>query len=74
MAGSLSMATTAASSAKVAVVDSGEDGRSAVYSRYNSGPRTQLLGYAHIKYKLDLVGEQEVRWEGGGNIYTFLQK
>jgi hypothetical protein len=37
MAGSLSVATTAVSSAKVAVVDSGEIGRSAVYSRYNIG-------------------------------------
>jgi hypothetical protein len=40
MAGSLSVATTAVSSAKVAVADSGEVGRSAVYSRYNSSPRT----------------------------------
>jgi hypothetical protein len=40
MAGSLSMATTAVSAAKVAVVDSGEVGRSAVYSRYNNSPRT----------------------------------
>jgi hypothetical protein len=40
MAGSLSMATTAVSSTKVAVVDSGEVGRSAVYRRYNNGPRT----------------------------------
>jgi hypothetical protein len=38
MAGSLSVATTAASSAKFAVVDSGEVGKSAVYSRYNNGP------------------------------------
>jgi hypothetical protein len=44
MAGSLSMATTAVSAAKVAVVDSGEVGRSAVYSRYNNGPRTLPLG------------------------------
>jgi hypothetical protein len=44
MAGSLSMATTAVSSAKVAVVDSGEVGRSAVYSRYNNGPRTLPWG------------------------------
>jgi hypothetical protein len=36
----VSVATTAASSAKVAVVDSGEVGRSAVYDRYNNGPRT----------------------------------
>jgi hypothetical protein len=40
MAGSLSVASTAVSSAKVAVVGSGEVGRSAVYSKYNSGPRT----------------------------------
>jgi hypothetical protein len=42
MAGSLSVATTAVSCAKVTVVDSGEVGRSAVYSRYNTGPRTLL--------------------------------
>jgi hypothetical protein len=35
MAVSLSVASTAISSAKVAVVESGEVGRSAVYSRYN---------------------------------------
>jgi hypothetical protein len=40
MPGSLSVATTAVSSAKVAMVDSDEIGKSAVYSRYNSGPRT----------------------------------
>jgi hypothetical protein len=40
MAGSLSVATTAVLSAQVAVVYSGEVGRSAVYSRYNNGPRT----------------------------------
>jgi hypothetical protein len=42
MAGSLSMVTTTVSSAKVAVVDSGEVGRSTVYSRHtsNNGPRT----------------------------------
>jgi hypothetical protein len=40
MAGSLSVASTAVSLAKVAVVDSGEVGRSAVYIRYNNGPRT----------------------------------
>jgi hypothetical protein len=39
MAGSLSMATTAVSSAKVAVADSGEVSRSAVYSRYNKDSR-----------------------------------
>jgi hypothetical protein len=46
MAGSLSVATTAVSSAKVAVVDSGEVGRSAVYSRYND-PRTLPWGTQH---------------------------
>jgi hypothetical protein len=40
MAGSLSVATTALSSAKVAAADSGEVGRPAVYSGYNNGPRT----------------------------------
>jgi hypothetical protein len=39
MAGSQSEASTALS-AKVAVVDSGEVGKSAVYRRYNNGPRT----------------------------------
>jgi hypothetical protein len=38
------MATTVVSSANVAVVDSGEVGRSAVYSRYNNGPRTLPWG------------------------------
>jgi hypothetical protein len=36
------VATTAVSSAKAAVVDSGEVGRSAVYSRYNNGPVTLM--------------------------------
>jgi hypothetical protein len=36
------VATTAVSSARVAVVDPGEIGRSAVYSRYIKGPRTLL--------------------------------
>jgi hypothetical protein len=43
MAGSLSMVTTEVSLAKVAVVDSGEHGRSAVYNRYNNDPRTLLI-------------------------------
>jgi hypothetical protein len=34
------MACTAVSSAKIVVADFGEVGRSAVYSRYNNGPRT----------------------------------
>jgi hypothetical protein len=40
MAGSESVAKTAVSSAKVAVVVSGEAGSSTVYRRYRSGPRT----------------------------------
>jgi hypothetical protein len=44
MAGSLSMATTAVSLTKVAVIDSGEVDKSAVYSRYNNGPRTLPWG------------------------------
>jgi hypothetical protein len=40
MAESLSVASIAVSSEKVAVVDSGEVDRSAVYSRYNNDPRT----------------------------------
>jgi hypothetical protein len=43
MAGSVSLAATAVSSARVALIDSGEVGRSAVYSRYNNGPRTLSL-------------------------------
>jgi hypothetical protein len=40
MAGSLSVTSTAVSSAKMVVVESGEVGGSAVYIRYNNGPRT----------------------------------
>jgi hypothetical protein len=47
MAVSLSVATTALSSSKVAVVDSGEVGRSAVYCRYNNGSRTLPLSTPH---------------------------
>jgi hypothetical protein len=38
------MAMTAVSSAKVAVLESGEVGRSAVYRRYSKGPRTLPWG------------------------------
>jgi hypothetical protein len=38
------MATTAVSSAEVAVVDCGEVDRSAVCSRYNNSPRTLPCG------------------------------
>jgi hypothetical protein len=43
-AGSLSVASTTVSSAKVSVLDSGEVSISAEYSRYNNGPRTLTLG------------------------------
>jgi hypothetical protein len=42
------MATTAVSLAKVVVVDFGEVGRSAVYSRYNNGPSTLPWGTAAL--------------------------
>jgi hypothetical protein len=48
MAGSLSMASTAVSLAKFAVVDSGEVGRSAAYSRYNNGSMTLPRGTAEM--------------------------
>jgi hypothetical protein len=44
MAGSMSVASTAIPSAKVDMVDSGEVGRSAVNSRYNTGSRTLPWG------------------------------
>jgi hypothetical protein len=44
MAGSESVAKTAVSSVKVAVVVSGEVGRSTVYRRYRRGPRTLTWG------------------------------
>jgi hypothetical protein len=54
MPGSLSVASTAVSSVDVAAVDSVEVGRSAVYSRYNSGPRTLPWGTPA------LIGESSV--------------
>jgi hypothetical protein len=44
MAESLSVASTAVLSGRVAVVDFGEVGRSTVHIRYNNGPRTLPLG------------------------------
>jgi hypothetical protein len=38
------MASTAVSSAKFAVIDYSEVGRSAVYNKYNNGPRTLPWG------------------------------
>jgi hypothetical protein len=44
MVGSLSVVSTAVLSARVAVVDSSEVGRSAVYKKYNNDPRTLPWG------------------------------
>jgi hypothetical protein len=63
MAGSLSMASAAISLTKVTVIGSGEVGRSAVYSRYNNGPRTLPLGMP------DLTEEIYVY-----SVLTFLRK
>jgi hypothetical protein len=49
MPGPLSMANTAVLSANVAVLDSVEVGRSAVYSRYNSGRRALPWGTLTFK-------------------------
>jgi hypothetical protein len=43
MAGSLTVASTTALLAKVAVVESAKVGRSAMYRRYNDDPRTLSL-------------------------------
>jgi hypothetical protein len=50
MTGSLSVASTAVSSAKVAVVGSGEVGRSAVYIRYNNFFLSSQFIYNLYKY------------------------
>jgi hypothetical protein len=57
------VASTAVSSAKVAVVDYGEVGRSVVYSRYNNGPRTLPWGTPA------LTGESS-----GYSVSTFMRK
>jgi hypothetical protein len=56
MSGSLSVANIAVLSANIAVVDSLQVGRSSVYSRYNSGPRSLLWD------TLTLNGERSVYW------------
>jgi hypothetical protein len=50
------VAATAVLSAKVAVVDSDEVGRSAVYSRYNNDPRTLPYRFQIIILKLLFPG------------------
>jgi hypothetical protein len=45
VAGSLSVAMTAVSSANVAVMESGEVGRSALYRRYSKGPRGKVCEF-----------------------------
>jgi hypothetical protein len=57
------MAMTAVSSAKVAVMESGEVGMSAVYRRYSKGPRTLPWG------TLALTGVRSVR-----SVLTFMMK
>jgi hypothetical protein len=42
-------------------------------SLYRVGAIKSLVGELE-KYKLDLVGVQEVRWEGEGQLYIFLWK
>jgi hypothetical protein len=61
--GSLSVATTEVSSAKVAVIDSGEVDRSVVYSKYNNGPRippwgTPTLTEDSSVYSVSTVNEE----------------
>jgi hypothetical protein len=51
MAESLSVVNTEVSSSNVAVVDSVEGGSSAVYSRYNEGPRPPPFGTATLTGK-----------------------
>jgi hypothetical protein len=63
VAGSQSVVTTAVSSAKVAVMESGEVGRSAVYRRYSKGSRTLLWGTPA------LTGVRFV-----GSVLTFMMK
>jgi hypothetical protein len=44
-----------------------------VRSLYRLGAIKSVVGELE-KYKLDLVGVQEVRWEGEGQLYIFLWK
>jgi hypothetical protein len=55
MVGSLSAITTAVLSAKVAVVISGEVGRSAVYSSYSNGLRRLTWGMPRFAGKSSLL-------------------
>jgi hypothetical protein len=65
MAGSLPVASTAGSSTNVAVMDSGEFGRSAVYSRYNNDPRTLPLSSAALTEDSFVYSFSTLR----GNVY-----
>jgi arginyl-tRNA--protein-N-Asp/Glu arginylyltransferase len=56
------MASTAVLSAKVAVVDSGEVGTSAVYSRYNNGPRTLPLGTPALTWENSVYSRTNVSY------------
>jgi hypothetical protein len=67
VAGSQPVATTAVSSAKVAVMESGEVGRSAVYKRYIKGSRTlpwgipALTGVKVCEFSVDFYDEVAIR-------------
>jgi hypothetical protein len=63
MAESLSMAATAVLLAKVAVVDSGEVGRSAVYSRYNNGPRRLPWGTPALTVDRSVYSVSTFTWK-----------
>jgi hypothetical protein len=61
MAGSRSVAITAVSSAKFAVVDCDAVGRSAVYSRYNNGLRTLPWGTPALTEDSSVYSVQPLR-------------
>jgi hypothetical protein len=60
---SLSMATTAVWLAKVAVVDSGEAGKSAAFSRHNNGPRTLPWGTPALTGKSSVYSVSTFTWK-----------
>jgi hypothetical protein len=62
---SLPVASTAVSLAKVAVVDSGDVGRSTVCSRYNNGSRT-------VSYVENMCLKQATKFHLPSSLLTFL--
>jgi hypothetical protein len=69
MPGSLSVANTAVSSANIAVVETVEFGRSAVYSRYNSGLKTPAWGATAFTVKSSLETCSLDLYSNEGGIY-----